>query len=46
MLVFDSMRAPVEDEAMRLAAVLLGCAIYFAYDLVVTAGSRSRTAAR
>ena len=38
-LVFVAIHPPRDDEAMRLAAVLLGCAVYFAYDLVVTAGS-------
>jgi len=38
-LVFVAVHPPVDDEALRLAAVLLGCAVYFAYDLVVTAGS-------
>jgi diguanylate cyclase (GGDEF)-like protein len=38
-LVFVGMHAPPDDQMARLGAVLLGCAVYFAYDLVVTAGS-------
>ncbi len=38
-LVYVAIHPPGDVEALRLAAVLLGCAVYFAYDLVVTAES-------
>jgi diguanylate cyclase (GGDEF)-like protein len=38
-LVCVALRVPEDDQASRLGAVLLGCAVYFAYDLVVTAVS-------
>jgi len=38
-LVFTGMEPPPNQPSARLAAVMLACAVYFAYDLVVTAGS-------
>ena len=38
-LVFTGMESPQDDPLARLGAVMLACAVYFAYDLVVTAGS-------
>ncbi len=38
-LVFSSVGAGTDHEALELLAVMLGCAVYFIFDLLMTAGS-------